>query len=349
MKVAVLGATGMLGQHTARALRQRGHELLVLHRPSSNLDVLDGLEFEPRVADLEDQDGLVNALRGADGLVHAAAYYPTKPTPWQQEVEVAGAQIRRVLDAARAAQVSRITYVGAAIALKRRDDGQPGSETDSFEARPADHTPYLQVKYEMDRIAREYAGSGLPVSIAIPAMTFGEYDRGPTTGRLIVDIANRALPAYIHGKRNVIYAGDAGRGIALVLEQGKVGERYLLTGTDIEMSALVPLIARVAGVEAPTRVLPMSVARWISRSQTLRYRLFGGELPKLSSTAIAVIASGQYLRGEKARRELGFASTVSLEEAVQRALRWFIEVGYVQTADGMEHVQPASKSATAKP
>ncbi|HKU44180.1 MAG TPA: hypothetical protein VJR89_38730, partial [Polyangiales bacterium] len=201
------------------------------------------------------------------------------------------------------------------------------------------------VKYEMDRIARERGAAGLPVSIAIPAMTFGEHDRGPTTGRLIVDIANQALPAYIRGRRNVIYAGDAGRGIALVLERGKPGERYLLTNRDIEMSELVQLIARVAQVKPPRSVIPLPIARLISLVQETRYRLFGGALPVLSSTAISVVASGQFLDGSKARRELGFESEVSLEEAVQRALRWFREVGYVKGEPKSRSVQAAGDHA----
>src|SRR5258708_15501203 len=103
----------------------------------------------------------------------------------------------------------------------------------------------------MDRMARERAREGLPVVIGIPSMCFGEYDRGPTTGQLIVDIANRTLPGYIHGNRNVIYAGDAGRGLVLACEAGRIGERYLLTGTNLPMTELVPMIARVAGVPAP--------------------------------------------------------------------------------------------------
>ncbi|HFH3164577.1 TPA: NAD-dependent epimerase/dehydratase family protein [Pseudomonas aeruginosa] len=37
MKYAVLGATGLLGHHAARAIRAAGHDLVLIHRPSSQI------------------------------------------------------------------------------------------------------------------------------------------------------------------------------------------------------------------------------------------------------------------------------------------------------------------------
>lgn len=331
MRVAVLGATGMIGNHTVRALLAGKHEVVVLHRASSKLDVLRGLTFAARVTDLDQRDSLTQVLRDVDGLIHCAAYYPTKPARWQDEVMVAAAQQHAVLDAAEAAKVRRIVYLGASIALPKSPDRCPGTEALVYTARPPNKAPYVQVKWELDRIARERAAAGLPVMIGIPSMCFGEYDRGPTTGRLIVDIANQALPGYVRGDRNVIYAGDAGRGLALVLEKGRPGERYLLTGANTTMDELVPLIANVAGVPAPRKVVPLFAAKLLSRWQETRYRLFGGELPRLSSTALAVISAGQFLDGAKAQHELGFTAATSIEDAIRRACGWFVAEGYVRT------------------
>jgi dihydroflavonol-4-reductase len=308
MKIAFIGATGMIGHHAARAALARGHELLVIHRQSSNLGALSDLPFERAEASLEDPRSLVPALARADAVIHSAAYYPTKPAPWRDEVRVATEQMRGFLDAAAEARVKRIVYVGGAIALRRDPAEKPGTEALEYDGPPPNKTPYVQVKYAMDRMARQRAKEGLPVVIGIPSMCFGEYDRGPTTGQLIVDIANRTLPGYIHGNRNVIYAGDAGRGLVLACEAGRIGERYLFTGTNLPMTELVPIIARVAGVPAPTRVIPLPLARMVSFLQETRYRFFGGALPKVSKTAIAVLASGQFLDGAKAASELGFRS-----------------------------------------
>ena len=54
MKYAVLGATGLLGHHAARAIRASGHDLVLIHRPSSQIQRLAYLEPECRVAEMLD-------------------------------------------------------------------------------------------------------------------------------------------------------------------------------------------------------------------------------------------------------------------------------------------------------
>lgn len=86
MKYAVLGATGLLGHHAARAIRAAGHDLVLIHRPSSQIQRLAYLEPECRVAEMLDHAGLERALRGLDGVIFSAGYYPSRPRRWQEEV-----------------------------------------------------------------------------------------------------------------------------------------------------------------------------------------------------------------------------------------------------------------------
>jgi dihydroflavonol-4-reductase len=328
MRIGILGATGMLGHHAAVAARVRGHEVVVLARSPDKLARLGDLATGARRADLDQIDTLVPALTGLDGLIHAAGYYPGAPRPWQEDVERALAQSRRLYDACAAARVDKVLYVGGAIALPKRADGVPADESLDYPGRPADPNAYLQVKWALDRLAHDAAAAGQHVVTGIPAMTFGEYDYGPTTGRLLLDIAAGRLKSYLRGNRNVVYAGDAGRGLVLALEHGRAGERYFLTGENIAMDALTALMAEVAGV-APPRAVPLGVARTVARLSEWRWRLLGGALPKVSPTAIAVMTLGQFLDGGKAQRELGYVPEVTTREALARALGWFREVGYL--------------------
>lgn len=327
MRIAIIGATGMLGHHAARAALARGHALTVIHRAGSKLGVLEGLRFDSAVADLDDRAALAVALKGADAVINCAGYYPTLPRPWRDEVQTATAQMENFYAACRQHSLKKIVYLGGAIALQRRADGAPGDETCEYPGEPANKNPYLQVKWAMDAQARAQARDGLPVVIGIPTMTFGEYDVGPTTGRFIVEIAKGTLPGYVQGRRNAIYAGDAGLGLVRVAEDGRVGERYLLTGHNTDMAALTQLMAQITGKPVP-RAIPLAAARLVSQIQTLRYHWFKGPPPKVDATGIAVMSAGQHLSGAKAERELGFKAGVSLEDAITRALNWFRANGY---------------------
>jgi dihydroflavonol-4-reductase len=328
MRMAIVGATGMLGQHTLAAAAAAGHDVVAIAR-SSSLQRLRNAPLESRLADLDNRESLCRALQGVDAVVNCAGYYPTVPRPWRAEVETAARQMENFYAACAEQSLRKIVYLGGAIALRRHPAGEPGDETLDYTGEPPGTNPYFRVKWALDVQAHAKAEQGMPVVIGIPTMTFGEYDYGPTTGRLIVEIANRTLPGYVKGNRNVIYAGDAGRGLVRVCEQGRPGERYLLTGENISMSELVTTIAQIAGAPVP-RAIPLPIARLASALQTARYKWLRGPLPRVDATAIAVMSAGQFVSGAKARSELGFTATETLDNAIKRALAWFRSNGYVK-------------------
>ncbi|QRY79402.1 NAD-dependent epimerase/dehydratase family protein [Pseudomonas sp. PDNC002] len=321
MKIAVLGATGLLGHHAARAIKAAGHQLVLIHRPSSQIQRLAYLEPECRVAELFDHQGMARALSGLDGVIFSAGYYPVRPRRWQEEVASALDLTNHFYAACLQAKVPRILYVGSAFAMPSHPQGLPGHEGLFYEGLPTGKSAYVMCKWALDEQAREQARGGLPVVIGIPGMVLGELDIGPTTGRLITAIGRDEMLHYVPGRRNVIDASEAGRGLLKALEGGRVGERYLLTGHNIEMGELTATIARLLGKPAPTP-MPLHRARALATLGRWRYRLTG-KMPLLDDTAIEVMAGGQFLDGRKAREELGFESHVPLEDTLERAISWF--------------------------
>ncbi len=64
MTTLVTGATGFVGSHVARQLVEGGQSVRVLVRPSSNLQLLEGLRAERVQGDLRDVDSLEQAMKG---------------------------------------------------------------------------------------------------------------------------------------------------------------------------------------------------------------------------------------------------------------------------------------------
>jgi dihydroflavonol-4-reductase len=322
MRIAIIGATGMIGNHTVRAARGKGHEVIAIYRNPALLRSLERVDADFRQADLNDMNSLRPGLKGADAVIHAAAYYPTTPKPLAQEMETAKRLMENLYKVSSELPLKKIVYVGAAIALPRNTNGVPADGSEGYKSQPKDHNPYLQVKWAQDALALAKTREGLPVVIGIPSMTFGEYDPGNGTGRFILEMANGTFPGYVAGNRNVIYAGDAGRGLVRVSEDGVIGKRYLLTGENLTMHQLMSMIADVTGKPQPKEI-PLGVAQLMSSLQTLRYKYLNGPAPRVSSSAIAVMSSGQFLDGSKAARELGYASEVPVRVAIRRTFEWF--------------------------
>jgi len=329
MKIAVIGATGMIGYHTAASVIERGHELTVIHRQSSDLSKLGHLLYHSACADLSDEQALIEALSNVDAVINCAAPYPSAPISWQDEVQRSLSIMEVFYRACGHVDLHKIVYLGGAIALRKHPQGLAGDETLEYDSQPSNKNPYLQAKWAMDAQAKRKAEEGLPVVIGIPSMTFGDHDYGPSTGQLLVGIANQTLPGYVKGRRNVIYAGDAGLGLVLACEKGVVGERYLFTGTNVSMDDLVAKMCAIS--DAPSlKTIPLFVAKAVSSLQRYKYRWLNGELPVISDTAIAVMSSGQFLDGSKAQQDLGFKATLSLDQTLHKAYQWFIEEGYIK-------------------
>lgn len=327
MNIAIIGATGMIGHHVALAAQAAGHKLRVLHRAGSDLSKIADLSFESRIVDFDDITSLSNGLQQCDGVIHCAAYYPTLPRPWQEDVAAGTQAMQHFLSACQDSGIKKAVYLGAAIALQKSSDGTPGNEQNEYPNPPASKNPYLQVKWAMHQMVLQAAQDGLPISIGIPAMTFGAHDHGPSTGQLITKLASGEMDRYVAGNRNVIDARDAGRGLLAVLERGQFGRAYLLTGENTSMDKLVAKIAQITSRPAPKPV-PLPIAKIVARIQSMKYR-FGGPIPLLSDTAIAVMSAGQHLDGSRARDELGFEAQYSTTQALERAYGWFRENGYI--------------------
>ena len=236
MKVYVTGATGFVGSHVARELRERGAEV-----------------HDERV-DLLDREGLERVIAGCDAVVHVAALYSyDDPVSDFERVNVEGT--RTVLDVAAAARVRRFVHCSTA-GTCGPVAGRPATEDDEPPAWELD-VPYKRTKLAAEKLA--LAGGAVVVN---PTTPVGDGDRKPTpTGRMIAGIARGRLRGYVATTGlNVVDVRDVARGHALALEQGAPGERYLLGGVDLSLEDLFAAVARLAGRPRPRVRVPYAVA-----------------------------------------------------------------------------------------
>lgn len=101
--VLVTGAAGTLGRLAVTHLSAAGYRVRGMGRREVPEDLLAGVEWER--ADLQTGEGLVEAVRGMDVIVHVASS-PFKHT-WQIDVE----GTRRLLNQAREAGVAHVVYI----------------------------------------------------------------------------------------------------------------------------------------------------------------------------------------------------------------------------------------------
>jgi nucleoside-diphosphate-sugar epimerase len=113
MRVAVTGATGVIGAAVVPALLQAGHEVVGLARTPAKATYLESLGAEARQTRLLDHDGLVAMFDGADAVCNFATHVPVgldllRPGAWRINDRLRTDGVRRVVEAARDAGVRRV-------------------------------------------------------------------------------------------------------------------------------------------------------------------------------------------------------------------------------------------------
>ena len=237
MTIFVTGATGFVGSHVARELRERGKDVR-----DDRVELLDARALE-------------EAIAGCDAVVHVAAVYSFDADPAQIErVNVQGT--RNLIEAAQRAGVRRFLYTSTA-GTCGPVPGRPATEED--EPPPWElAVAYKRTKLAAERLARE-AGA----VVVNPTTPIGDGDRKPTpTGRMVANVAKGRLPAYVGTTGlNLVDVRDVARGHVLALESGEPGERYILGGVNLPLADVFAAIADLAGRRRPSIRVPYLLAR----------------------------------------------------------------------------------------
>ena len=282
MIVYVSGATGFVGSHVARELREQGAEVR-----------------DERV-DLLDSDALERVIEGCDAVVHVAALYSyDAPESEFERVNVEGT--RTILAAALAKGVRRFLHTSTAGtcgpvpgAIATEEDEPPEWELT---------VPYKRTKLESERLA--LAAGAVVVN---PTTPVGEGDAKPTpTGQMIEDVASGRIRGYVATTGlNVVDVRDVARGHALALEKGEPRERYLLGGVNLRLDEVFAVVADLAGRPRPELRVPYSFAVAAAKAG-----LANAEEVKLARIPM-------YFSSEKARSRLGYEPG-PVEPALARA------------------------------
>ena len=327
MKTLVTGATGFLGSHVAWQLVERGEDVRVLARPSSDVRALEGLRAERFTGDLRDVASLERALEGVTRIYHVAADYRLWARHPREiyESNVSGTQ--NILEAARRAGVEKFVYTSTVATLAVPRTGElPNEETQSSVEEMIGH--YKVSKFVAEQCALSAARSGLPVVIVNPTTPLGPGDWKPTpTGKIIVDFLNGRMPGYVDTGLNFVPVEDCARGHLLAAERGRVGERYILGGVNLTLKSMLDILARIAGRRAPQWKIPHAMAYAAAWLDTAVSRMLGRE-PRIPLEGVRMARHKMFVDASKAGRELGFVPG-PIEAAIQRAVDWYESNGYI--------------------
>lgn len=328
MTTLVTGGSGFVGSAIIRRLLDAGHEVRALVRSSSSRTNLEGLPIETVVGDLLDAASLARAAKGCKAVFHCAADYrlwvPNAAEIY--ECNVTGSV--NVLRAGAEAGAARIVYTSSVATLGILPDGTPADE--STPVSIADMIgDYKRSKFLAEaEVSRLVGRERIPAVIVNPSAPVGPRDIKPTpTGRMIVEAAAGRMPAYVDTGLNVVHVEDVAEGHLRAFERGRIGERYVLGGTNMTLREILIKIAALTGRPAPRLRLPHSVVMPIAYMAEAVARISGSE-PIATVDSVRMAKKLMYFSSDKARRELGYEPRPA-SHAFEDAVAWFAAHGYL--------------------
>ena len=335
MTVVVTGASGHVGANLVRALLAAGRRVRVLlrGRPIG----LEGLDLEIVRGDVLDPATLAPAFAGAEVLFHLAARISISGDHrgLVTRTNVLGA--RNVADAALAAGVRRMVHVSSIHAFALETE-LPLDERSPRAVDPRREPAYNLSKYAGEGEVRRAIDRGLDATIVNPTGIVGPFDYRPSrTGRTLLQLYRRSLPALVPGGFDFVDVRDVVDGILAAETRGRTGENYILGNRWIAVRELAELAHRATGRRPPRLSSPMALAR-----ATAPFFELGGHFtrrePLYTRESLLALRATRDIRHDKAARELGYAPR-PFEDTVRDTYAWFARAGVIP-ADAAQGGEP---------
>jgi len=300
-RVLVTGGAGFIGVNLAPVLAEHGFttrcydDFSTGHRSDAERAGYD----EILQGDILDAGALGEAARGCTHVVHLAAQAGV-PTSVEDPVADCELNVRGTLHALLAAREAGVAgFVFASSNAPLGEITPPAHE----EVVPRPTSPYGASKLAGEAYCSAFAGSyGVPTTVLRFSNVYGpfSYHKGSVVASFCKSaVAGEPLIVYGDGSqtRDYVYVEDLCRGIAAAATAGGTGVlAHLGSGTETTVLEVARLVAeRVGGAAVEHR--PARV----------------GDVARSSADI------------SRARTLFGFAARVTLEEGLDRTVRWFQE------------------------
>jgi dihydroflavonol-4-reductase len=317
-----MGATGFVGSHVTRKLVERGDEVRVYVRQSSNTIAIDDLDVERFYGDLRDEEAMRTAMADRDVVFYCVVdtrFYLRDPSPlFQTNVE----SLRRVLDVAAAAGLSRFVFCSTIGTIAIADDGESATEDMPFNWADKGGA-YIESRRQAEDMVLRYARErALPAVVLCVSNPYGPLDWQPNQGMMVQMAALGKMPVYVKSvSAEVVGIEDVADAFLLAADRGRIGQRYIISESFMPMQDMLAIAAAAVGAKPPRFGIPLAVMYAIGWTLGLASWLLRRDIP-MNVTGVRLMHIMSRADHGKAVRELGWQPRPAAE-SIRRAAEFY--------------------------
>ena len=326
MKALVTGGGGFLGGAIATKLRARGDEVRSFSR--GNYAELESLGIEHIQGDLADSKAVSEAVRGLDVVFHVGA----KAGVWGPYADYFATNVtgtENVITACRREGIGKLVYTSTPSVVFGASDLEGVDESVPYAS--SYDTAYPETKAIAERQVLQSNCSELATVALRPHLIWG-----PGDNHLVPRIVARGREGKLRkiGRRpclvDSVYIDNAADAHILAADKvtfGAVcaGKPYFISNDEpMPVFELINKILAAAGVPPVTRSIPVSLAvagGWMM--ETVYGALSITEEPPMTRFVARQLATSHWFDISAARRDLGYAPSVTIDEGLDRLQRSF--------------------------
>lgn len=325
MTSLVTGASGFLGGHVAEQLCQRGEQVRVLARKTSNLSAIKHLPIEIVYGDLSKIESIISAATGVDTVFHCAGSVK-HVAPYSQLYDANVIGTKNVTIAAAKAGVKRIVYASS-LGVYGPDGHIVNDATKMI--KPSIKENYCRSKVEAEILFFQKCSELNIEGVALrPGVIYGPRDYTASYHWFkAVDENHVALVGNGTARFPLVYITDLVEVFINASERsGLSGNAYNLDGPgDATLKRIYDLIAKELGKNPDYRYYHYTISMLAAKFNQLKAAITGNDGNTLISTLVVELFGKDHPKPDcqKAKEDLGFLPKTGLEEGIRKTAEWY--------------------------
>jgi len=304
VRAFVTGGTGFIGGRMVDRLLDDGWDVSALVRSPERAARIKERGAALVQGDITEPDTFVPAIKGADAVLHLAAYYALGVDDREKMMRANVGGTESILRAAGDAGVPRILYCSSIAALGSGPEGSIGDET---RAHHGDFPSiYEESKWFAHEAAQRLVSDGLPIVSVMPGAVYGPGDVSFVSVLLGLYARRRLIVcSFRDSYASWVHVDDVVDGMARAVDKAPTGETYVLGGDNETIGGMLERIAPLTGIKPPRVWVPDWVTRATMPLSPLISRLLK-QAPGAVRDGSRTLGGSVAFSSAKAERDLGY-------------------------------------------